>query len=319
MTLLPFKDDAASRESAAPLIFEIKGNSLDDGPGIRTVVFFKGCPLSCVWCHNPEGKAAGQEIAFDARVCIACDTCLGVCGPKALSRENPCFIDRKRCTLCFQCVEACPSGALSRVGNDLSVADVMRKILPDKPFFVNSGGGVTLSGGEPTLFMDYTSELLKALKAAGIHTLLETCGLFPFHAFERKLLPWLDAVYYDLKIYDWDDHIRYCGVSNEKIVKNFERLVDAAAGSDLTLLPRIPLIPDMTDTEANLRAMAGFLKSLDVHRIAVLSYNPLWFEKCAKIGADAPFRTDPAKKTWMSSERVNRVKEIFEEYGIDAV
>jgi len=316
MTPLPFKDDAANKASGTPLIFEIKGNSLDDGPGIRTVVFFKGCPLSCVWCHNPEGKSVTREIAFDARVCIACNTCLGVCGPKALSRENPYFIDRKLCTLCFHCVDACPSGALSRVGNDLSVADVLAKILPDKPFFDNSGGGVTLSGGEPTLFMDCASELLKKLKVTGIHTLLETCGLFPFDAFERMLLPYLDAVYYDLKIYDREGHVRYCGVSNEKILNNFKRLVEAAGCRNLTLLPRIPLIPDITDTEANIRAIAGFLKNLGVSRGAVLSYNPLWFEKCAKIGADAPFRADPAKKTWIASERLRRVKEIMNEHGI---
>lgn len=318
MTPWPLKEDAANRAFKTPLIFEIKGNSLDDGPGIRTVVFFKGCPLSCVWCHNPEGKTNRHEIAFDSQVCIGCNTCQGVCGQNALSRGNPGYIDRKQCTLCFLCVDACPSGALSRVGNEIPVSNVLKEILPDKPFFDNSGGGVTLSGGEPSLFMDYASELLMKLKEAGIHTLLETCGFFPFDAFEQKLLPYLDAVYYDLKIFQREEHIRYCGVPNEIILSNFKQLFDAASHHNLTLLPRIPLIPDITDREANIRAIAGFLEDLGVTRAAVLSYNPLWFEKCAKIGADAPFGTDAAKKTWMSSERVQRVKGIFAEHGIRA-
>ena len=316
MNRLLSKEDAANRDSKTPLIFEIKGNSLDDGPGVRTVVFFKGCPLACVWCHNPEGKNPGREVAFDSKACIGCNTCMDVCMENALSRENPYFVDRKTCTLCFLCVDACPSGALSRVGNEMAVSEIIRTILPDKLFFDNSGGGVTLSGGEPSLFMDYTSELLKQLKDAGIHTLLETCGLFPFEAFKQKLLPYLDAVFFDLKILDKEEHLRYCGVPNERIMSNFKLLPDEADHHRLMLLPRIPLIPGITDREANIRAIADFLKNLGVHRAAILSYNPLWFEKCAKIGADSPFQTDPAKKTWISNERVQQVKEIFSEYGI---
>jgi pyruvate formate lyase activating enzyme len=299
-----------------PLILEIKGNSLDDGPGIRTVVFFKGCPLSCVWCHNPEGKDPGLEISFDQKDCIGCDTCLEVCKEKALSRKNPHFIDRTRCNLCLVCTDACPSGALSRVGIEMSIDDIVKKVLSDKPFYDNSGGGVTLSGGEPAMSMDYTADLLMKLKDAGIHTLMETCGLFNFDAFEKKILPYVDAIYFDIKIFDAQDHRRYCGMPNDSILKNFERLLVEASRDNKVILPRIPLIPGITDTEANIRAIAGFLKGLGVLRADILSYNPLWFEKCAKIGASTPFQSDNAKKTWISKERLGSAKEIFLRNGI---
>ena len=163
-------------DTRTPLILDIKGNSLDDGPGIRSVIFFKGCPLSCVWCHNPESKKTGAEIAFDGGRCIDCGTCREVCPEKALSRENPFYIDRSRCPLCFDCVQACPSGALEQVGKEMSINEILEKIVPDKPFFEVSDGGVTLSGGEPTLFMDFAAKLLVALKQQKIHTLVETCS-----------------------------------------------------------------------------------------------------------------------------------------------
>ena len=144
-----------------PLILDIKGNSLDDGPGIRSVVFYKGCPLSCVWCHNPESKKSSVEISFDAETCINCGNCREVCPEYALDQGNPYYIDRNRCTLCFACVEACPSGALKRVGETMSIDRVLTKVLPDRPFFDASGGGVTLSGGEPTMYMEFTGQLLR--------------------------------------------------------------------------------------------------------------------------------------------------------------
>ena len=160
----------AEQNAERPLILEISGNALDDGPGIRSVIFFKGCPLSCVWCHNPEGKRAVREIAFDAKACVGCDTCMKLCPEKALSRGNRHFIDRTRCSLCFLCADACPSEALSRVGLEMEVGEIVYTVMKDKPFYDVSGGGVTLSGGEPALFMDFTAALLSRLKAQGGYT-----------------------------------------------------------------------------------------------------------------------------------------------------
>jgi pyruvate formate lyase activating enzyme len=316
MTQLQNESNNLEQRIRAPLILEIKGNSLDDGPGIRTVVFFKGCPLSCVWCHNPESKKTGLEISFDEKACIGCDTCIGICKENALSRTNPHFIDRSRCSLCLDCIDACPSGALSRVGLAMSIDYIVNKVIADKPFFDNSGGGVTLSGGEPALFMDFIADLLMKLKDAGIHTLMETCGLFNFDAFVELVLPHIDMIFFDVKLFDAEDHRRFCGIPNEQILKNFERLLAVASRHNKVVLPRIPLIPGITDTDANIQAIALYLKGLGVQRADILSYNPLWFEKCSKIGIDAPFQTDKAKKTWISTERLQRAKDIFFEHGI---
>ena len=173
-----------------------------------------------------------------------------------------------------------------------------------------------MSGGEPAMFINYTADFLKKLKAAGIHTLMETCGLFNFDAFEKKVLPYLDAIYFDIKLFDTEEHRRYCGLPNESVLKNFERLLEAASGNNKVILPRIPLIPGITDTEANICSIALYLKGLGVQRADILSYNPLWFEKCSKIGFDPPFQTDNAMKTWISKERLKRAKEIFLKNGI---
>jgi ferredoxin len=148
------------RHMKTPLVFEITSNVLDDGPGIRSVIFLKGCPLACVWCQNPEGVRPGTEIAFDARRCIQCDSCLPTCVPEALAHKNPAFLDRNACTLCFARLDVCPSGALSRVGQPLRPEEVVERVLRDKPFYDVSGGGVTLSGGEPTLHLDCLAQVL---------------------------------------------------------------------------------------------------------------------------------------------------------------
>ncbi len=299
----------AEVEKRRPLILEIKGNSLDDGPGIRTVVFFKGCPLSCVWCHNPESKRPGPEISFDARACVGCDRCLEACREGALNRSNPAYVDRDRCTLCFECVDACPSGALSRVGRFMEVPEVVSAVLKDLPFFSTSGGGVTLSGGEPALFMDYCSSLLEGLKSEGVHTLIETCGLFDIDEFDSKLLPHVDTVYFDLKIVDPAAHREQCGTRNDVILENFTRLFERSLDGGLELLPRVPLIPGITATGANLAAVASFLREQGATKVAVLEYNPLWVEKNLKIGGERP--AGRAWDSWMEREAVRRCRDAF--------
>ncbi len=299
-----------------PFILEIKGNSLDDGPGIRSVVFYKGCPLSCVWCHNSESKKAVAEISFDAKLCVDCGTCREVCPEKALDRNNCFYIDRRKCTLCYLCVDSCPSGALDRVGKAMTVNDIMQKILPDKPFFETSGGGVTLSGGEPTLFMEFTSQLLQSLKQHNIHTLLETCGYFDMDMFMDMLYPHLDAIYFDIKIIDSVAHKKYCGRSNDKILDNFSRITRKAKKDNKVLFPRIPLVPDMTDTEANMKAIAMFLKSVDVTEASLLAYNPLWHEKSDKIGVDDPYKKSKSMTSFGDKAVLERCKTILMEAGI---
>lgn len=302
-----------------PLVLEIKGNSLDDGPGIRSVVFFKGCPLFCVWCHNPESRKPIAEIAFDGKLCVDCGECRNVCPEKALSKSNTHYVDRSLCSLCFVCADVCPSGALERVGKLMTVEDIMAKILPDKPFFDTSGGGVTLSGGEATLYMDFLSELLKTLKSHGIHTLLETCGSFDLGRFMDLVYPYLDAIYYDIKIMDSNDHKTFCGLSNERICDNFKEILKVARKDGKSLLPRTPLVPDITDTTINIRAVAEFLKSQDVKEAALLAYNPLWHEKSAKMGVDNPYKTTKAMTTFSDDSVLKRCRAIYREMGIGLI
>lgn len=297
-----------------PLILDVRGNSLDDGPGIRTVVFFKGCPLSCTWCHNPESKRPTAELAFDGSECIACDSCIGVCSANALSRKNDGFVDRMKCTQCFRCADVCPSGALSRVGKAMTIDEVMAAIGKDMPFYKNSGGGVTLSGGEPTLYMKYASELLRECKRKKIHTLIETCGFFDWNEFEEKIFPWTDMVYFDIKLMDSILHKKYCGVHNDKILKNFEKLVGIAKKRKISLLARTPLVPTITDTEENLSAIAKYLAGLGIKKSALLPYNPMWRQKSVKLGM---CRNNTAQKdTWMPKDKIEKSKQIFIQSGI---
>jgi pyruvate formate lyase activating enzyme len=299
-----------------PLILDIKGNSLDDGPGIRTVVFFKGCPLSCVWCHNPESKKAAPEISFAKSECVGCNTCIECCQQNALDRKNPYFIDREHCTLCAACTENCPSGALSMVGKTMDVKDIVSVVAKDKPFYNNSGGGVTLSGGEPTLYMDFLSDLLKNLKKDGIHTLIETCGLFEFESFGKKILPYINTVYYDIKILDPEIHQQFCGVKNDRILENFSKLNSLSAENGFELLARTPLIPDITATEKNLTEIADFLKTQGVSQTRLLAYNPLWHEKNEKIGTRNTFQNNKEMNAWISKEKLEMYHSIYTKKGI---
>ena len=302
-----------------PLILEIKGNSLDDGPGIRTVVFFKGCPLSCAWCHNPESRLPVQELSYDPKLCIGCDTCIDTCPEKAISRKNPYFVDRQACTLCRQCVQECPSGALSVVGRRMSAEEVVDAILPDQPFFATSGGGVTLSGGEPAMYMGFTGELAGQLHNHGIHVLLETCGYFRLDGFMELLYPHLDTIYYDIKLYHARLHAQYCGVDNRVILENFRYLHHRTGRDGIILLPRVPLVPGITATEENLRAIAQFLKEEDVPRVQLLPFNPLWPEKELKVGRPSDFGEETQHASFMPPEEIERCEEIFSSMNITPV
>lgn len=299
------------------LILEIKGNSLDDGPGIRTVVFFKGCPLHCVWCHNPESKQSTVELSWDSRECIGCENCINICTHNAISRKNPYFVNRNQCTLCFDCVNVCPSGALTKVGTYMSVEDIVKSVQKDKPFFDTSGGGITLSGGEPTLDMQFFIQLVQKLKEENIHIVVETCGLFVFNQF-MKALSYIDAIYFDIKLIHDAEHKKFCGVSNTTIIKNFLQLAKMRSVYHFELLPRVPLIPLITATHHNLQTIASFLKDAKFTHVALLRYNPLWQQKCTNIGVDNPL-VDRQFSTWMSAEDIERCQSVFITKGIEVL
>ena len=235
------------------LIFDIKRGSSEDGPGIRTTVFFKGCPLSCVWCQNPEG--INQQPETDS------------------NGES--------------------------VGSWITLDELLYRVRQDKPFYNSSSGGVTLSGGEPTLQMAFNQQFLQGLKAEGIHTAIETCGLFSLEQFQQKLLPWLDLIYFDLKLIDDGDSRRQTGCSNRTILENFSQLV---AGAGIPVIPRIPLIPGITTTEQNLSGLARFLNEQGVRDCTLLPYNPLWQDKLERLGKTTEYQ----HHSFMSPEEQNR-------------
>jgi pyruvate formate lyase activating enzyme len=308
--------DIEAQKTAGPLVLEIRGNSLDDGPGIRSVVFMKGCPLSCVWCHNPESKKPGPELLFDASICVSCGTCAKLCESGALRmKKKKLIFDRSKCNLCFSCIDLCPSGALERAGKFMTVDNVIDAVMKDKPFYDTSGGGVTLSGGEPLMFMDFASELLAGLKKKGVHTIVETCGIFKFERFIQLVLPHVDMIYFDIKIMDASLSERYTGVKSDLILANFRSLHELSLKkSPDFLLPRTPLIPGITDTDENLSAIAEFLSSLGIKRAALLEYNPLWHAKLNKLGKDE--HGTGKSREWMDKKHVAHCKEIFISAGL---
>lgn len=211
----------------------------------------------------------------------------------------------------------------------MTIASLLSKILKDKPFFDSSGGGVTLSGGEPLLNMGFASKLLAELKKENIHTLIETSGAFDFSAFEQKILPYTDTVYMDIKLIDPNEHKRHCGISNDLILKNFKHLMAADNAGNLTFLPRLPLIPGITDTAENLEGILKFLKANQCNQLQVLPYNPLWVDKCLtnplwidskiNIGSSASPEPDEVMKKFMSEEKIAYCKAIFSSSGIDVL
>lgn len=241
------------------LIFDIQRFSLHDGPGLRTLIFFKGCPLSCWWCSNPESHSSLQEIMFDARKCRACGECTAACQSGALTRDaEGHFVYRPElCTLCGDCVEACPQQARRLVGREVTVDELMREIERDVPFFRRSGGGVTLGGGEPLLQAAFAQELLKACRERGIHTAMETSGYAAWPAVSR-IGRLTDLLFFDIKHIDPAQHKRLSGVDNLTILSNLEKLCQVHTN----IVVRYPLIPGCNDKEADILAMASYVKRL---------------------------------------------------------
>ena len=292
------------------LIFNIQRFCLHDGPGIRTTLFFKGCPLRCAWCQNPESIDSRPQIVFIARRCQSCFRCEEACERGAILRLVEKRIDRSRCDECGRCVQACPTGGLTRLGRRWTVAALVTEVLKDRDFFIDSGGGITLSGGEAMQQWRFLQAFLPVVKAQGIHVTLETCGLFDWHKMPR-LLAFLDLIYFDLKHMDNQYHRRYTGVDNEPILKNFIRLNASAA----TLVPRMPIVPGITDTTANIAATARFLQCHGHATIHGLPFNSLGADKRRWIDSPLP----PLNLADMDTATCRQVEHQFAQRGINAI
>jgi pyruvate formate lyase activating enzyme len=269
------------------VVFDLQKFSVHDGPGIRTLIFFKGCPLRCAWCSNPESQSAKPEMVFFPNDCIGCLNCMAACehGACRVDENGGLRFDHSLCIDCGACVETCYAGARVLLGRSATVEDVLCEVRKDLVFYRNSGGGVTLGGGEPAVWSRFAAQLLRALKAEGIHTAIETCGHFPYAEIER-LLPHLDLVMYDVKHMDPAQHERYTGATNETILANFERL----AAEDVEIVVRIPVVPGVNDDVENIERTADFVAARRIAAaIELLPYHRFAQDKYVRLGREYDF------------------------------
>jgi pyruvate formate lyase activating enzyme len=288
-------------DTDSALILHLQRLSTEDGPGIRTTVFFKGCPLNCCWCHNPESISPFPQVHWIETRCIGCGTCIEACPNGALSQlpNGEIRVDRQRCQGCGECAAACPTNAMELLGTQITLEKLTRELLKDKAYF-GSDGGVTASGGEPTLQSGFVARLFARLHEEGIHTALDTCGVCSFENLE-SLLPVTDMVLYDLKLAEDRDHQAWTGRSNQLILQNLIVLGNLLRSRypETRLWIRTPLIPETTTTKNNLRQIGGFIQQNIpdlVERWDLCAFNNLCRDKYRRLGmewryADTPLMT----------------------------
>ena len=274
-----------SETALTGLIFDVKKFALHDGPGIRTTVFCKGCPLSCVWCHNPESLSPERELSMSLEKCIGCGTCVDVCPNDAMRIDSGArTCDRDLCVRCWKCVAGCFSGALEMIGRQVSVEDVMVEVRKDAQFYKTSGGGVTISGGEPLMQAEFTTAVLRQCQAEGYHTALDTSGQESWETLAAAA-EHADLVLYDLKHVDPVEHEKHTGLSNDLIMSNLRRL----SGLGVPIEIRMPIIPGLNDAERDIESAGEFISGLDnVTGVRLLAYHRLAGAKYERLGRENP-------------------------------
>jgi pyruvate formate lyase activating enzyme len=297
----------AMRMDRSGIVFNIQRFSLHDGPGIRTTVFKKGCPLKCKWCCNPESMNVTQEILIQDIRCIRCGKCKEVCSNDAItSIEGNKRIDFSKCSSCMECVKVCPTKTLECIGTYLSVDEVVKEAKRDFLFYQNSGGGVTISGGEPLLQWEFTRDILKACKKEGLNTALDTSGYGSWEALE-EVLKYVDLILYDVKHTDNDLHLKGTGVSNTLILQNLEKIA-----SQMKTWIRFPVIPGFNDSLKNIKEVAYLASQFKVEKVSLLPYHEFGKSKYEKLGRDYLFQCTNK----ISEKHLEEIKMVFVEKGI---
>jgi pyruvate formate lyase activating enzyme len=290
------------------VIFDVKKFAIDDGPGIRTTIFLKGCPLHCWWCHNPEGQLPAPELMYRRMRCTGCAECVKICPEDAIYRVGKSIsINRKKCSSCGKCCQKCPTGALAIVGKKMSLNEIMKEIDKDSIFYDESAGGVTVSGGEPLFQMGFLNALLDECKEKNIRTAVDTCGHAPSKSIDM-ISNRVDLFLYDIKIMDETKHRKYTGVSNKPILENFKRLAESRSN----ILVRVPVIPDINDDKDNVTQTGKFAVSCGTENISLLPYHRAGIEKYTGLGKTYKLR----KIQSPSDQKLRQIKEELEAFGL---
>lgn len=299
-------------------IFNIQRMSTEDGPGIRTTVFFKQCPLKCVWCHNPESISNKRQLEWFKHKCIGCNTCIDICKYDALLfNDSGLKIDRDKCTSCGECSDECPSTALHMWGEYWNIDDLYYEIQKDKIYYTQSKGGITVSGGEPTIQSEFILKFLKRCKENDINTALDTCGYAPENIY-RKLLPYIDLILFDIKEIDLEKHQQFTGIANDLILRNAIMVADYVKKNNKQFWIRTPIIPKYTATEENIKGIGKFIVN-DLENIPekwdLLSFNQLCAEKYSRLDMTWPLKDEPL----MTQEEMEYFVKIAESTGVKNV
>jgi pyruvate formate lyase activating enzyme len=298
-------------EETRGVIFNIQTYSIHDGPGIRTTVFIKGCPLKCVWCQNPESQTVTPQLFFNSETCVGCGKCLQVCPEGAIRLdEGKSWTNRDICRGAGKCAEVCPNEARNIVGRYVTAGEVFKEVAEDKIFYEKSGGGVTLGGGEPLASPEFTTSLLRLCKKAGIHTALDTCGYAKWEIM-KQILHHVDLVLYDLKHMDPVAHQLYTGVSNDVILENARRICQELY---IPVLARIPVIPGYNDSIQNMEATGRFVAaemgiSTEVHLLPYHKLGEMKYHRLEKPG-------NPASISPPDEKCIMKLREVFESFGL---
>ena len=286
-------------------LFNIQRYSVHDGDGIRTNIFLKGCPLKCKWCSNPESQRFFLENTYTPSSCMECQRCVDACPTGALSSVGE--YDRDKCKFCFRCAKLCPTASRAFIGEDWDIDSIVDEVLKDRVFYTRSGGGVTITGGEPLAQSDKVAKLARALKKVGLHLAIETCGFVKWSKLE-PVLSCCDQVLYDIKEMDDEKHLEFTGVSNTIILENARK----AAKLDNELIIRVPVIGGYNDTPENIHAIAKFAADIGVNEINLLAFHRFGENKYEKSGMKYE-----CKDHTPDDKEMQNFKEIIEKYGIE--
>jgi len=294
------------------MVLNIQRFSIHDGPGIRTLVFMKGCPLRCPWCSNPESQKGTVELSYIRTRCVACGKCAGACpcGAIRISEDGAPSTDREACESCGSCVEVCSYEAREIAGELFDINRLLKEVEKDREFYANSGGGVTVGGGEPAQQHDFVREFLKRCTERWLHTALETCGHAPWEHLEG-ILKYVDFLFYDVKHMDPGVHKRMTGVSNELILNNLGKIASKRSGPEVVV--RIPVIPGLNDSKENVTATAKYMaESGGVKGIELLPYHRLGMSKYEQFGMEYKMM----ETTPPGSEHMKKLQRVLESFGM---